>query len=187
VFWQKHVAGKVAGKESWFRVDVLKFVLAANRVAVNPTFNSTRRLLKPMVLDGVKYNEGAFLSLSNQVHYLSADEFKFDPDRWLDDSRKPKPWNFLAFGSGQHMCPGRFFAISEAQVILSLLVLKFDIASVSGEVVNTFTMNRSGMPFKVRFERRRIKKKLFHVVTLKNDERYNMWITGIVIKCFLDF
>lgn len=40
--------------------------------------------------------------------------------------------NSLTFGYGRHACPGRFFAANEIKMILSRMVLKYDIRNVEG-------------------------------------------------------
>ncbi|PGG95940.1 hypothetical protein AJ79_09795 [Helicocarpus griseus UAMH5409] len=44
----------------------------------------------------------------------------------------------LAFGHGQHACPGRFFASNEIKVMLCHLLLKYDIKTVEGENIKPF-------------------------------------------------
>uniref|UniRef100_A0A0W0GF56 Cytochrome p450 n=1 Tax=Moniliophthora roreri TaxID=221103 RepID=A0A0W0GF56_MONRR len=34
---------------------------------------------------------------------------------------------FLAFGSGRHLCPGRFFASLELKIFMAYLVLNYDV------------------------------------------------------------
>lgn len=39
----------------------------------------------------------------------------------------------MAFGHGQHACPGRFFASNEMKILLCFLLLKYDIRHVIGQ------------------------------------------------------
>ena len=58
-----------------------------------------------------------------------ADVDVFRPQRFLD---KQQPGSFRGFGGGQSLCPGRHFAMKEVLVMLSLMVLKYDIKPVGG-------------------------------------------------------
>ncbi|OJD25220.1 hypothetical protein ACJ73_03415 [Blastomyces percursus] len=44
----------------------------------------------------------------------------------------------LAFGHGQHACPGRFFAANEVKVLLCHLLLKYDLKVVEGSMIEPF-------------------------------------------------
>lgn len=45
----------------------------------------------------------------------------------------------LAFGHGQHACPGRFFAANEVKIALITILLKYDVALMDGCSPSTFT------------------------------------------------
>jgi hypothetical protein len=67
---------------------------------------------------------GCNINYTNAVHYdesIYPNALTYDPDRWLVPD-PPKPYHFIAFGSNVHRCPGRFFAVMEAQSILAVLV-----------------------------------------------------------------
>ncbi|ODH13825.1 hypothetical protein ACO22_06865 [Paracoccidioides brasiliensis] len=51
--------------------------------------------------------------------------------------------DFLAFGHGQHSCPGRFFAGNEIKVILCHLLLKYDLKLVEGAYTKPFSVSHS--------------------------------------------
>lgn len=40
--------------------------------------------------------------------------------------------NHLAFGYGRHACPGRFFAINEIKILLSVFLLNYDFKNADG-------------------------------------------------------
>jgi cytochrome P450 len=56
----------------------------------------------------------------------------FDPERWLDDG--PSHHNIkrvtLPFGAGPRICPGRYLALTEMKMLLSMLLAHFEIDAV---------------------------------------------------------
>ncbi|PNH06824.1 Cytochrome P450 52A1 [Tetrabaena socialis] len=48
----------------------------------------------------------------------------FRPERWLDEETRPAA--FAGFGGGQHLCLGMNLAYTEAKLLLSLLLRRFD-------------------------------------------------------------
>lgn len=94
----------------------------------------------------------------------------FDPYRFLREREKPDQNNtwqhvtvspsHMAFGYGQHACPGRFFVSNELKIALSHLLLKYDWKNVEGKgresqlwEFETNTMAKPGC--KVQLKRRR--------------------------------
>ena len=44
--------------------------------------------------------------------------------------------DFVIFGLGKHLCPGRFFAVHEIKMSLITLLRRFDVATASGKQPN---------------------------------------------------
>ena len=60
-------------------------------------------------------------------HFAGGD--RFDPERWLPESR-PSPHDrrvFLPFGGGPRLCPGRALALLEIRAVLAMLCRNFDL------------------------------------------------------------
>lgn len=67
---------------------------------------------------------------------------KFDATRFLRLREQPGQENYhqfvtpspthMAFGYGQHACPGRFFASNEVKIALCCMLLKYDFRLVPG-------------------------------------------------------
>lgn len=55
---------------------------------------------------------------------------------------------FMAFGYGRHACPGRFFAANEIKLILSRILLEYDIRMPDGltERYSNMVMGIDAMP-----------------------------------------
>lgn len=99
-----------------------------------------RLVLKDTILpDGTKLPKGAQVITSSDRHwdndvYANADTY--DGARFMKRRQEPGRENssqlatvspdHIAFGLGQHACPGRFFASNEVKVFLALAVLRYD-------------------------------------------------------------
>jgi cytochrome P450 len=58
-----------------------------------------------------------------------ADAARFDPQRWLDERIDKKV--SMPFGGGPRTCPGRYLAMLEIKVAMTMLLGRFEIASVA--------------------------------------------------------
>ena len=54
---------------------------------------------------------------------------RFDPGRWLQESVNRKA--VMPFGAGPRICPGRYLALLEIKVAMTMLLARFDIASIA--------------------------------------------------------
>lgn len=81
----------------------------------------------------------------------------FRPERFEPEEAAGRPANsWKPFGNGQRACIGRAFALQEAQLVLAMLVQRFDLVAADPgyrlKVAETLTVKPSG--FKVRARRR---------------------------------
>lgn len=101
--------------------------------------------MRRIASDNVQFSDGTFISKGSSIAVTVRNHWDpeiYDrPDEW-DGRRFLRMRNtpaqehlaqlvstspdHLAFGHGQHACPGRFFASNEAKVILIHLLLKYD-------------------------------------------------------------
>ncbi len=93
---------------------------------------------------------------TREEHFAGGD--RFDPERWLPESR-PSPHDrrvFLPFGGGPRLCPGRALALLEIRAALAMLCRNFDLEpAMPADKVRehlAFTMLPAGL--KVRLKRR---------------------------------
>jgi cytochrome P450 len=60
---------------------------------------------------------------------------RFDPERFRPERSASRPKSaWMGFGLGQHQCIGRDFALMEAQLVLAMLLQRYHIATVPGQV-----------------------------------------------------
>ena len=167
---------KVVGEEGWTKQAIYKLRLMDSFLKESqrfhpPNFLSMNRLaLQPITLsDGTTIPKGAQVMVANRYEdpAIYADPSKFDPYRYLREREKPGQTNtwqhvslssqHMAFGLGDHACPGRFFASNEMKIALSHLLLKYDWELPEGEQPFwSFETNTLAKPnCKVRVRRRK--------------------------------
>jgi cytochrome P450 len=97
----------------------------------------TRRLRKPMTINGRELPVGALVSPSiylvqrNRDLYPDAD--KFIPERMLE--KRPPPHLFFPFGAGAWRCLGAAFAEHEMRVVMTHLLSRFELSAADREPV----------------------------------------------------
>jgi len=94
-------------------------------------------VLKDTELDGHALKAGslAIFSIYNLHHHP---EFwdqpeQFDPERFL--SAENRRFSFLPFGIGERICIGNHFALLESQLLLSMIVSRYDFELLDTEEV----------------------------------------------------
>jgi len=86
------------------------------------------------------------------------DGAEFRPERWLDPAMKQKlddpARKMVPFGGGPRFCPGRYLAMCEIRMVMSMLVRSFTIETAADaapvEEMFTFTMTPSALPLLLR-------------------------------------
>ncbi|MCP3734019.1 cytochrome P450 [Sphingomonas sp. RP10(2022)] len=89
-----------------------------------------------------------------------SDAEAFRPERFADGAAAALPPNaWKPFGNGQRACIGRGFAMQEAQLVLAMMLQRFDIIAADDDyalkVVETLTMKPEGLRIRVRPRLRR--------------------------------
>ncbi len=84
----------------------------------------------------------------------------FTPERWLEPTSENNVKKVsIPFGAGPRMCPGRFLAIEEIKMVISMLVKNFDIERIDtpdgghAQEFMAFTMGPAGLRVKLRRRR----------------------------------
>ncbi|EDV24625.1 uncharacterized protein TRIADDRAFT_24848 [Trichoplax adhaerens] len=99
----------------------------------SPGVSSPRMVTKPIEFQNFVVPPGNMMVISPFWSHRDKDYFTdpdtYNPDRWLKMNNTKKAFidGFVAFGGGRYQCPGRWFAIMEMQVFISLLLLNYKI------------------------------------------------------------
>jgi len=113
-------------------------------------------------LDGVQVPAGVvvFMLLRHSFALETPldDGEEFRPERWLDPTMKQKlddpARKMVPFGGGPRFCPGRYLAMCEIRMVMSMLMRSFTIHTVPDappvEEMFTFTMTPSVLPLLLR-------------------------------------
>ncbi|GJE92694.1 cytochrome P450 [Phanerochaete sordida] len=128
--WSKAALQKMVKVDSFLRevqrVDGLSYLLLVRKAMTDYTF-----------ADGTFIPQGSYVSTSSvATHYDDAyytDATTFAPWRFVGTGGAARSQmidtglDYLPFGHGRHVCPGRFFAASELKTILAHLVVTYDV------------------------------------------------------------
>ncbi|XP_067931990.1 24-hydroxycholesterol 7-alpha-hydroxylase-like [Watersipora subatra] len=109
-----------------------------------------RMVIKPFQVKGYTVPAGDLLMLSPYWAHRNETFFpepeRFYPERWIkcDFSKNEFLPGFVAFGGGRYMCPGRWYALMELHILISLLFYKFDM-KLEGKLPNHNIMHLVGV------------------------------------------
>ena len=111
-------------------------VLVRTRAVINetlrlypPAFAIVREAIGPDRWDGFELPRHAVVMISPWVLHRHQRYWRhpdaFDPGRFMPDSPPPPRFAFLPFGAGPRVCVGAQFALTEAVLVLAMLVQRF--------------------------------------------------------------
>jgi len=123
------------------------FIWESMRLSALP-FQQARGLLSDHIIDDMKIKKGTMVMMSGILNsriemdgdgpgFIDANNF--NPKRFLNESGElispeiAEKMGFFPFGVGRHICPGRFFAISEIKLVLIGLLQKYKIRTENGK------------------------------------------------------
>ncbi|KAK2882435.1 hypothetical protein FQN49_000357 [Arthroderma sp. PD_2] len=150
----------VLGDRGWdtsafFRLKLMDSVVKeSQRLKPAGLLSMKRYATKDVTLsDGLVVPRGTSISVSSHVQWEESvydEPMKYDGYRFLrmkGDHEKDRMANLVAtspnhlgFGHGQHACPGRFFAADEIKILLTHILLKYDLKVPEGVSTAPFTM-----------------------------------------------
>jgi cytochrome P450 len=99
---------------------------------------NTTQAVRDTVLEGIHVPAGTLViclmrpSAVDERHFPNARSF--DPQRWLSDSAQGATSTkrvAMPFGAGPRLCPGRYLAMVEIKMVMSMLLSSFDIEEVT--------------------------------------------------------
>ncbi|KAI7895834.1 cytochrome P450 [Mucor mucedo] len=88
--------------------------------------------------NGYQVPKGRLVSVASRQMNFGGNFVRNTIDGMDPEMSKNKPVttpgrDFVSFGAGKHLCPGRFFAVQEIQMTLIYLLRNYDITTVSGK------------------------------------------------------
>ncbi len=112
--------------------------LARTRAVINetlrlypPAFTLVREAIGPDRAGSIDIPRHSILMIAPWVLHrhrrLWRDPDAFDPSRFMPDAEPPPRFAYLPFGTGPRVCVGAQFALTEATLVLAMLVREFEI------------------------------------------------------------
>ncbi|KKZ60376.1 hypothetical protein EMCG_04891 [[Emmonsia] crescens] len=140
-------------KTSLYKMKLLDSVIKeSQRMKPIGSISMTRVTTADITLsDGTTIPKDTFTAVSS--HSMWDPRIHANPDQWdgyrfYNRRQNPGQENtsqfvstspdHIAFGHGQHACPGRFFVANEIKVLLCHLLLKYDLKVVEGSMIKPF-------------------------------------------------
>jgi sterol 14alpha-demethylase len=126
-----------------------------------PLFMLLRAVLQDFNVAGYHISPGTWCVVSpliahlEQVHF--ADATRFDPKRFAPDREEDKkPYAYIPFGGGRHVCLGTSFAMLQIKTILAVLLRRYDFELFGDPIESDFQGLVIGpkLPCRVRYRRR---------------------------------
>jgi cytochrome P450 len=118
-----------AGEDS----SLLSQVLSESLRLFPPAWVIGRQALEDDELRGFKIPVPIYAIHRDPKYFEAPEEFR--PERWSDEFRQKLPRAaYLPFGYGPRMCIGWQFAMTEAKLVLSILLKRFRVEEVNGRV-----------------------------------------------------
>ncbi|KAG6901453.1 hypothetical protein C0995_011749 [Termitomyces sp. Mi166 len=124
--WTKSSMGELRKLDS--------FLKESQRMSGLSTLACYRRVRKPFVFsNGTCIPTGMTIAVASWSTHMDNSIYPnaatFDAFRYVDEDSQmvtPSP-NFLAFGIGRHMCPGRFFTVVILKAMMSHVLMNYDV------------------------------------------------------------
>ena len=124
-----------------------------------PAFSIPRAAREADTVGGYDVEKGGVVTLASYVTHRHPDFWpdpdRFDPERFTPDRVKERHrFAYFPFGGGPRVCIGNNFAMMEMQLLLALIIQRFDLDLVQGHRVDLeplITLRpRHGVPMHLR-------------------------------------
>lgn len=135
--WQERIADEVAAlavplDQAAEKLPVTRAVVSEALRLYPPAFSIVRQAIAPDTVGGRSVGEGALIVVAPWVLHRHARRWQephaFDPSRFLPGAAPPARFSYLPFGVGPRVCIGAQFALTEATLVLAMLVGRYRLA-----------------------------------------------------------
>jgi cytochrome P450 len=124
--------GLDAAAEALTKLPYTKAVVSEALRLYPPAFAIARMAIGPDSLGDIAVPRGALVMISPWVLHrhrrLWKDPDAFDPARFLGDAPLPHRFAYMPFGAGPRICIGAQFALTEACLVLAMIIQRFHVA-----------------------------------------------------------
>ncbi|KAJ7890372.1 cytochrome P450 [Mycena leptocephala] len=123
--------------EDLAKLEYLDWFIKETQRLYNPALQPTREAQKDVIMPGgILVPKGAQLTIALHPLMVNPEHWKdpltFNPDRWgIEEVRKRHKHAYIPFASGARGCIGSLFATQEIKIILSRVVLNFQIENTT--------------------------------------------------------
>ena len=113
-------------KEMIFLEAVIKETLRT----LPPSSTANRKLTKSVILEGILYQKDWVIIAEPRIAHNLPEHFqtpeKFNPNRFLPNSKEGKMYEFIPFGGGVHACLGAQIAMTITKIFIARFLNAFD-------------------------------------------------------------
>ncbi|KAJ7685998.1 cytochrome P450, partial [Mycena rosella] len=130
-------ADKDITAEELGQLEYLDWFIKETQRLYNPAFQPTRQAQKDVIMPGgFLVPQGSQVTVALHSVMINPEHWKdpltFDPDRWgTDDVRRRHKYAYIPFAAGGRGCIGFNFALQEIKIILTRIVLNFEIINTT--------------------------------------------------------
>jgi len=136
---QEVLAGNIADTQTLPQLVYTRAVLDESMRIRPPVGIMMRRVSKDTEIGGYRLKAGslAIINIYNIHHHaqLWQQPKQFKPERFLNESKRSK-FSHLPFGIGSRMCVGNQFALFESQLLLSMILQRYQLQLLNQEDVD---------------------------------------------------
>ncbi|MEM9933805.1 MAG: cytochrome P450 [Bacteroidota bacterium] len=131
--------GKLPTMDDLKKLTYTRQVLEEGLRLYPPAYVVSREAIGEDIMEGVKIPAGSTIYLSFYALQRSPQYWEepnsFRPDRFSPENKIPRH-AYMPFGAGARMCIGNHFAMMEMQILLSMLIRRFDIGLLSDKPIS---------------------------------------------------
>lgn len=134
------LGGRLPGAEDLPKLSYTLKVIKEGLRLYSPAYIFVRSPVRDVEVEGYPMRKGDVVLISPYTLHRDETFFpepeKFVPERFKPEEEKKRPrYSYMPFGAGPHVCIGNYFALMEAQLILSTMVQRVRLELMPGQKV----------------------------------------------------